>query len=167
MVTTIHCYIYDSSIETNLSFPQKSWPYSSALDASVAWNVLSAKHLLLQNSAQVSYSLSIYLVISYSFILLDLSFTHACCYENAYNTSLCLLPLDLSLLSVLQGRDHVLLTIVLSSALSFMSSIIWFTTSTYCLIAHFIGASLYSCCFGSLWFRVCIMIVFHNFIVNM
>lgn len=108
MVTTIHCYIYDSSIETNLSFPQRSWPYSSALDASVAWNILSAKHLLLQNSAQVSYSFSIYLVISHSFILLDLSFTHACCYENAYNTSLCLLPLDLSRLSVLQGRDHVL-----------------------------------------------------------
>lgn len=59
MVTTIHCHIYDSIVEINLSFPQRSWHYSSALDASVAWNVFSAKHLLLQNSAQVSCSLFI------------------------------------------------------------------------------------------------------------
>lgn len=148
MVTTIHCHIYDSMVETNLSFPQESWHYSSALDASVVWNVLSAKHLFLQNSAQVSCSLSIYLVISLSFILLDLSFTHACCYDNTYNIFLCLLPLDLSLLSVLQHRGSCL-TIVLSSDLSSMSSIIWLTLSTYCPIAHFIGVSLYSCCFSS------------------
>lgn len=140
MAIAIHCPTCDSTTENHLNFPQRSWHYTSALDVSLVWNVLSAKNLLFQNSAQVSPSLLFILSFLppypfgpqlYPHTLLRIPLTFYCAY---------LAHVSFPLVRSIRPGDHVWSVVPLSA----LSSVTWPTLSACWLFTHFPCASLCS-----------------------